>query len=104
MIVYRVFRFENKFLVKLVHFGLQFVAFCTAVLGLKAVFDFHNTQKIPNMYSLHSWLGMSTVVLFSCQVHDDILICTVRIENHAVGNQEYFGNSLSFVEQSETTL
>ena len=29
MIVYRVFRFENKFYVKLVHFGLQFVAFVT---------------------------------------------------------------------------
>lgn len=68
MIVYRVFRFENKTLVKLVHFGLQFGGMITAGFGLKAVFDFHNTQNIPNMYSLHSWLGISTVVLFACQV------------------------------------
>jgi len=70
MIVYRVFRFENKFLVKLVHFGLQLGGMITAGFGLKAVFDFHNAQNIPNMYSLHSWLGISTVVLFACQVSE----------------------------------
>jgi len=68
MIVYRVFRHENKFFVKLVHFGLQVVAFAISVWGLKAVFDFHNNNNIPNLYSLHSWCGLGTVVLFSCQV------------------------------------
>ncbi|XP_058948279.1 transmembrane ascorbate-dependent reductase CYB561-like [Pocillopora verrucosa] len=68
MIVYRVFRHENKFFIKLVHFGLQLVAFVIAVLGLKAVFDFHNHNGIPNLYSLHSWCGLSTIILFSCQL------------------------------------
>lgn len=68
MIVYRVFRHENKFFVKLVHFGLQVVAFAISVWGLKAVFDFHNNNNIPNLYSLHSWCGLGTVVLFSCQL------------------------------------
>ncbi|XP_031565848.1 cytochrome b561-like [Actinia tenebrosa] len=68
MIVYRVFRYQNKFVVKLVHFGLQLVAFAIAVLGLKAAFDFHNHNKIPNMYSLHSWLGISTMFLFTTQL------------------------------------
>lgn len=68
MIVYRVFRHENKFLVKLVHFGLQVVAFAIAIWGLKAVFDFHNHNDIPNLYSLHSWCGLTTVILFGCQV------------------------------------
>ncbi|KAL9966280.1 hypothetical protein ACROYT_G024331 [Oculina patagonica] len=68
MIVYRVFRHENKFFVKLVHFGLQLVAFAIAVWGLKAVFDFHNHNKYPNLYSLHSWCGLSTVILFACQL------------------------------------
>ena len=68
MIVYRVFRHENKLFVKLVHFGLQLVAFGIAVWGLKAVFDFHNANNIPNLYSLHSWCGLCTVILFSCQV------------------------------------
>ena len=68
MIVYRVFRHENKLFVKLVHFGLQLVVFAIAVWGLKAVFDFHNHNNIPNLYSLHSWCGLITVILFSSQV------------------------------------
>lgn len=68
MIVYRVFRHENKFLVKLVHFGLQLVAFAIAIWGLKAVFDFHNHNNIPNLYSLHSWCGLTTVILFGSQL------------------------------------
>lgn len=68
MIVYRVFRHENKLFVKLVHFGLQLVVFAIAVWGLKAVFDFHNHNNIPNLYSLHSWCGLITVILFSSQL------------------------------------
>jgi len=74
MIVYRVFRHENKFLVKLVHFGLQVVAFAIAIWGLKAVFDFHNHNNIPNLYSLHSWCGLTTVTLFGFQVSDPALL------------------------------
>ena len=68
MIVYRVFRHENKFVVKLVHFGLQLVAFCVAVVGLKAAFDYHNSNNISNLYSLHSWSGLITIILFTTQV------------------------------------
>lgn len=68
MIVYRVFRHENKALVKMVHFALQILAFVVIVCGLKAAFDFHNNAGIPNMYSLHSWCGLGTVLLFSFQL------------------------------------
>lgn len=53
---------------KLLHAALTLAAFIVVVLGLVAVFEFHNKQKIPNMYSLHSWLGLTAVLLFSCQV------------------------------------
>ena len=68
MIIFRVLRHQNKFYVKLVHFGLQLVAFGIAVWGVKAVFDFHNHMGYANLYSVHSWCGLSTVILFGCQV------------------------------------
>lgn len=52
----------------MLHGALTLAAFSLAVLGLVAVFRFHNNHGTPNMYSLHSWLGLATVLLFSCQV------------------------------------
>lgn len=65
---YRVLRYQNKYQVKLIHAFLHLFAFIFAVLGLVAVFDFHNAKNIPNVYSLHSWIGIGTVVLFGCQL------------------------------------
>uniref|UniRef100_UPI00358EADC4 plasma membrane ascorbate-dependent reductase CYBRD1-like isoform X1 n=1 Tax=Myxine glutinosa TaxID=7769 RepID=UPI00358EADC4 len=56
-----------KFRWKVLHAGLQAIAFLLTVVGLVAVFDFHNAQKIPNMYSLHSWFGLAAVLLFTLQ-------------------------------------
>uniref|UniRef100_A0A8D2NS54 Lysosomal membrane ascorbate-dependent ferrireductase CYB561A3 n=1 Tax=Zosterops lateralis melanops TaxID=1220523 RepID=A0A8D2NS54_ZOSLA len=53
---------------KVLHGSLALGAFVLTVLGLAAVFCFHNAQGTPNMYSLHSWMGLATVLLFSCQV------------------------------------
>ncbi|NXG63111.1 CYAC3 protein, partial [Hemiprocne comata] len=52
---------------KLLHGSLTLLAFGLSVLGLVAVFRFHNENGVPNMYSLHSWVGLATVLLFSCQ-------------------------------------
>ncbi|XP_033917460.1 lysosomal membrane ascorbate-dependent ferrireductase CYB561A3 isoform X1 [Melopsittacus undulatus] len=52
---------------KVLHGCLALAAFTLAVLGLVAVFRFHNDHGTPNMYSLHSWLGLVTVLLFCCQ-------------------------------------
>ncbi|XP_060626978.2 lysosomal membrane ascorbate-dependent ferrireductase CYB561A3 isoform X1 [Anolis sagrei] len=52
---------------KLLHASLTLIASIIVVLGLVAVFEFHNVQKIPNMYSIHSWIGLSAVLLFFCQ-------------------------------------
>ncbi|NXK19587.1 CYAC3 protein, partial [Arenaria interpres] len=57
-----------KFPWKVLHGALALAAFLLAVLGLVAVFRFHNDHGTPNMYSLHSWVGLATVLLFSCQV------------------------------------
>ncbi|KAJ7344237.1 hypothetical protein JRQ81_000187 [Phrynocephalus forsythii] len=68
-LVYRVplAREGSKLPWKLLHAALTFTAFILVVLGLVAAFEYHNKQGIPNMYSLHSWVGLSAVLLFSCQ-------------------------------------
>lgn len=53
---------------KLVHLVLQFLAFCSSIVGLWAAWKFHNDKGIDNFYSLHSWLGLACLFLFGIQV------------------------------------
>ncbi|XP_059645831.1 probable ascorbate-specific transmembrane electron transporter 1 [Cornus florida] len=52
---------------KIFHLTLHFIALLAGILGIYAVFKFHHELGIPDMYSLHSWLGMSTIGLFGLQ-------------------------------------
>ncbi|XP_072289808.1 lysosomal membrane ascorbate-dependent ferrireductase CYB561A3 isoform X2 [Eucyclogobius newberryi] len=58
---------QSKLPWKLLHSGLMLLALLLSALGLCAVFDFHNENHIPNLYSLHSWVGLSAVLLFALQ-------------------------------------
>lgn len=55
---------------KAIHLSIQTVAYLLAVIGVRAVFKFHNEHvpAIANMYSLHSWLGITVMVLWGLQV------------------------------------
>lgn len=59
---------QNKLPWKLLHAALMLLALVLSVLGLCAVFDFHNANQIQNLYSLHSWVGIGAVALFAVQV------------------------------------
>ncbi|KAF8389686.1 hypothetical protein HHK36_024205 [Tetracentron sinense] len=52
---------------KLVHLILHLIALLVGILGVYAAFKFHHEQGIPDMDSLHSWLGMGTICLFGLQ-------------------------------------
>ncbi|XP_031731688.1 lysosomal membrane ascorbate-dependent ferrireductase CYB561A3 isoform X2 [Anarrhichthys ocellatus] len=58
---------QNKLPWKLLHATVMLLALILSVVGLCAVFDFHNTKKIPNLYSLHSWIGIAATALFAIQ-------------------------------------
>ncbi|KAM9843022.1 transmembrane ascorbate-dependent reductase CYB561 isoform 1-T2 [Aulostomus maculatus] len=67
ILVYRVFRNETKRNVKVLHGIIHLLALIISIIGIVAVFDFHRAAKIPDMYTLHSWCGMATLVLFCVQ-------------------------------------
>uniref|UniRef100_A0A8C6UKZ4 Plasma membrane ascorbate-dependent reductase CYBRD1 n=1 Tax=Neogobius melanostomus TaxID=47308 RepID=A0A8C6UKZ4_9GOBI len=69
----------NKLVMKWIHASLHLSAFTLAVISTVAVFDFHNSAKIPNMYSLHSWLGLIAVVLYCLQIVVGVFLYLVPI-------------------------
>ncbi|XP_060762653.1 lysosomal membrane ascorbate-dependent ferrireductase CYB561A3 isoform X1 [Neoarius graeffei] len=58
---------QDKLIWKIVHASLLLLALIFTIVGLCAVFDYHNANNIPNLYSLHSWVGILTSALFAAQ-------------------------------------
>lgn len=52
---------------KKAHLALHAAGLAAAALGVYAVFKFHVESGIPNLYSLHSWIGVATVALYAIQ-------------------------------------
>ncbi|KAH9196117.1 hypothetical protein AeNC1_001894 [Aphanomyces euteiches] len=52
---------------KLIHATCHTLTLVSVIIGTVAVFRFHNEHNIRNLYSLHSWLGISTLVLYAMQ-------------------------------------
>ncbi|KAK7310141.1 hypothetical protein RJT34_07443 [Clitoria ternatea] len=52
---------------KIVHMTLHLIALIFGIVGLSAVFKFHDMANIVDVYSLHSWIGIGTFCLFGLQ-------------------------------------
>ncbi|KAJ0043869.1 hypothetical protein Pint_17437 [Pistacia integerrima] len=52
---------------KLIHLVLHAIALILGCIGIYAAFKYHNESSIANLYSLHSWLGISVIVLYGIQ-------------------------------------
>ncbi|KAK1425480.1 hypothetical protein QVD17_20832 [Tagetes erecta] len=52
---------------KVTHLILHLIALFAGILGIFAVFKFHNELKVAHAYTLHSWIGLATISLFCLQ-------------------------------------
>ncbi|XP_042678035.1 plasma membrane ascorbate-dependent reductase CYBRD1 [Centrocercus urophasianus] len=81
----------SKLLMKFIHAGLNTIAMILAIVSMVAVFDYHNARRIPNMYSLHSWIGLTAVILYSLQVRICVYKSVVKLMN-ALSNSSTIGS------------
>ncbi|KAI5753769.1 hypothetical protein M8J77_003205 [Diaphorina citri] len=68
-LIYRSLRNYGKKGLKLSHACLHGVILILVLFGLVAAFDSHNfaVPPKPNLYTLHSWIGLLTVILYCSQ-------------------------------------
>ncbi|KAK6936860.1 Cytochrome b561/ferric reductase transmembrane [Dillenia turbinata] len=52
---------------KLIHLVLHAIAIILGIIGIYAVFKNHNESGIANLYSLHSWIGITLISLYGIQ-------------------------------------
>ena len=57
---------------KAVHLLLHLVALAFVAVGLYAAVKFHHDNGLPDIRSLHSWLGIATIALYALQVKSSI--------------------------------
>lgn len=70
ILIYRSLRNLKKKQLKLIHAGIHFTVVILVLISSVAVLDSHNLAKpnpIPNLYSLHSWVGLTAVLIFILQ-------------------------------------
>lgn len=52
----------------MVHLLLHVIALASGILGIIAVFKSKKEADLPNMFTLHSWLGIAAISAYGLQV------------------------------------
>ncbi|XP_074274945.1 putative transmembrane ascorbate ferrireductase 3 [Silene latifolia] len=66
MMVYKSVRAVTR-VQKITHMMMHVIAMTLGIVGIYAAFKYHNKRNLTNMYSLHSWIGLSTFILYGIQ-------------------------------------
>ncbi|KAL8150745.1 hypothetical protein V2J09_020553 [Rumex salicifolius] len=66
MMVYRTVRADH-IAQKFTHMLVHVIAIALGITGIYAAFKFHHRRDLTNMYTLHSWIGLSTFILYGFQ-------------------------------------
>ncbi|RHZ27677.1 hypothetical protein DYB37_007081 [Aphanomyces astaci] len=54
---------------KLIHVACHSVSILSVTIGTIAIFRYHNEHGFHNLRSVHSWVGLTTLIAFGAQVH-----------------------------------
>ncbi|CAN6851037.1 hypothetical protein Bca52824_052016 [Brassica carinata] len=66
IISYKSLPFEKR-VNKLIHLVFHAIAIILGILGIYAAFKHHNEKHVPNLYTIHSWVGIGVIVLYALQ-------------------------------------
>lgn len=78
---------KNRDAAKLIHVVLQTASFITLFIGVQAVIIYKNSGEfpIPNLTTIHSWVGVATVVVFVLNYSLGLLMASLK---------QFFPNSI----------
>jgi len=92
---------SKKMKLKMLHAATMSVVFVLMVIALKAAFDSHNLREkpIPNMYTLHSWVGLTASILFGIQWLSGLLtfllpVAGAQLRANLLPFHQYYGSAI----------
>jgi cytochrome b-561 len=99
LLIYRIFRNSGRLFVKLLHGFLLLASLIFASVGLAAVFQSYDTTGGTNLGSLHSWFGLTAVILFGLQWVCGFFAFLFPKVNHNLGHKympmhKYWGRTI----------
>ncbi|XP_042503591.1 probable ascorbate-specific transmembrane electron transporter 1 [Macadamia integrifolia] len=66
----------SKGLKKLIHLTLHAIALIFGIIGTYAAFKYHHECSAPNLFSLHSWMGIGVIFLYAIQwIYGFVVFC-----------------------------